>query len=424
MKISSFIKKSLDKNILILMGGTLLSQLIPLAISPLLTRLFSPEEFGMFGVYFSITMIISVFITGRYEMAIILPEEDKDAANIVALSLLITTLISGLLFFLVLVFKYPVSVLLKSPGIENKLFLLPVTMFAIGSYQTFNYWNNRKEKYKRLALSRVTRSVNTSGASLVLGYTSFKSAGLILGDTIGQSAAALFLFFRTWKEHSSFFSHISKQGIIEQAKRFIRFPKFNVVSGLFEKMSGQFPVLMLSSFFGQAVTGWFSFSQRIISAPGAIIAKAVGDVFRQKANVEFIQNGNCKKMFINTFRQLSLLGLIPFALFFAFAPLLFKFLFGEKWVIAGEYSQIMTVMFYLQFVVSPLSNMFLIAGKQSLDLIMQLFLLLFVLLSFVSGSVIFNDPKICILLFTFVYSLKYLVELYLSYNFSKGENKL
>ncbi len=404
------------------MTGTLISQLIPFLIAPILTRLFSPEEFGMFGLYFSITMIISVFITGRYEMAIMLPREEKDAVNLMGLSMIITTVICLILFFIVLIFKGYIAIWLQSPAIENWLFLLPITMFAIGTYQTFNYWNNRKEKYNRLSLSRVARSVNTSGWSIGLAFTVLKKGGMILGDCIGQLFSTGFLFLRTWKEDKHLYKEISKEKMKEQAARYSQFPKFNVVSGLFEKMSGQMPVLFFSSFFGEAITGFFSFSQRIVGAPGAIIAKAFGDVFRQKATVEFQKSGNCKELFIKTFIRLIAIATIPFILFYFFAPELFAFIFGEKWRIAGEYSVLLTPMFFLQFVVSPLSNMFLVAEKQKLDLILQLFLVIAVLTSFLCGFHIFREPEMCLILFTIAYSIKYLIELYLSFHFSKGKN--
>jgi len=413
-------KKIFSGNVFVLMSGTFISQLIPFIISPILTRIFSPEEFGMFGLYFSISMIISVFITGRFESTIILPKSDADAINLAGLSLSITLLISILLFLLILFFKHPVSVLLKNPGIENWLFILPVTMFSIGLFQTLNYWNNRKEKYKQMAVSRVARSAGTSVASIAIGYALLKKGGLILGDTIGQLLASFLLFFTTWKNDKHLVKEISKSKMKEQAIRYQQFPKFNVASGLFQKISSHAPVLMLSSFFGETITGFFSFSQRIISAPSAIIARAIGDVFRQKANVEFLEKGNCSALFLKTLKLLAAIGIVPFTLFYFFAPEIFGFIFGKEWLIAGEYSKIMTVMFFLQFVVSPISSMFLIAEKQHIDLWIQIILLLGVLSSFAGGYNIFGKPEICILLFTFVYSCKYIVELYLSYKFSKG----
>lgn len=424
MSLLQKIKKKAASGTSVLMLGTLSSQLIPFLISPILTRFFSPEEFGAFGLYFSITMVVSVFITGRYEMAIILPKNDEDSANVLGLSLLVTLLISFILLLVVLVFSHQIALLLKSESLEKWLIFLPITMLSIGTYQSFNYWNNRKEKYGLMSLSRITRSVNTSGASLILAKTTLKNGGLILADVCGQFVAAFFLVFRTLKSDKNSLQQISLSGIKTQAKRYSQFPKYNVPSGFFEKMSGHSPVFLISSFFGEAISGFFSFSQRIIAAPASIISRAIGDVFRQKANKEFHDNGNCTTLFIKTLKQLVLIGLPLFTVFYFIAPELFAFVFGEKWRVAGEYAQIMTVMFLLQFIVSPLSNLFLIAEKQNIDLVIQILLLILIACAFVLGYNLFKDVQKCILLFTFVYSAKYLVELYLSYQFSKQKKQL
>jgi O-antigen/teichoic acid export membrane protein len=419
-KIGRYLRNNkFSTNTFILMGGTVISQAIPFLISPILTRLYSPEEFGLFGLYFSIIMIFSVFITGRYEMAVILPEKDEDAINVVGLSILITIVVSLFSLILIGLFHNQFTYWLNNEKIKNLLYIIPVSMCFIGLYQSFNYWSNRKEQYKRLAISRVARSVNTSALSVFLGFSS-KSGGLVVGDTVGQGIATGFLCWRVWKKDKGLLKIISKEGIIFQAKRYKQFPKFNVLSGLLEKSSGQMPVLLLSSFFGASVVGFFSFSQRVISAPGAIIAKAIGDVFRQKANVEYLKSGNCEKSFLTTFKKLLLIAIIPFTFFGIFAPEIFSFIFSSEWKIAGEYAQIMTIMFFLQFVVSPLSNMFLVAEKQHIDLYIQIFLFIAILGSMMAGHNIFNQPKACILFFTISYSLKYCIELYLSFQFSKG----
>jgi O-antigen/teichoic acid export membrane protein len=189
---------------------------------------------------------------------------------------------------------------------------------------------------------------------------------------------------------------------------------------LLEKGSGQIPVLLLSAFFGSAVTGFFSLSQRVIAAPEGLISVSVGDVFRQQASVEYQKTGNCRKTFIKLFKILVLVSIIPFAILGFAAPVLFEVIFGSQWEVAGGYVQIMTIMFFLSFIVSPLSSMFIIAEKQKLDLIIQLFHFIFICLSFFAGYRFFKKPEAAILLYTITYSIKYLFEFYLSYRFSGG----
>ncbi len=414
-------KGSFSANIATLVLGTITAQALPVIASPILTRVFSPDDFGLFGLYFSIVVILTVPITGRYEMAIILPEKDEDAINVLGLSILTTTISSILLFIISFVFYDQIQSMIDNEAIGNWIYLFSASTLLIGLYQSLNYWFNRKSKYKALSISRVTRSFNTSSFSIIIGIFGTKSGGLILGDLIGQAAATLFLAIRFLKNYKDKITQINLSKMKEMAKRYNKFPKYNVFAGLLEKGSGQMPVLLLTAFFGITTVGFFTLSQRIISAPGAIIARAFGDVFRQKASEQFAKNGECHNLFKSMFKKLLIIAIIPFTILFFIAPWAFQFVFGEEWLIAGEYTQIMTVMFFLQFVVSPLSNMFLVAEKQRMDLILQIYLFSSLFICFFVGYKVFGEVETCLKLFTAAYSIKYIIELYLSYRFSLGK---
>ncbi|MEI6766180.1 MAG: oligosaccharide flippase family protein [Bacteroidota bacterium] len=410
-----------SRNVLTLMTGTVISQAIPIAISPILTRIYTPEDFGLFALFFSVTSILSIVISARYEMTIILPEDDKDAVNILFLSLVITTAVSIVTLILVLLFSDVFALWLHEPKIAGWLIFIPLSVFMIGIYQALSYWLNRKSRYTALSGTRITRSVGASLASLGLGFTSLKPGGLILGDTIGQSITSGYVAWDFWRNDRHLVHSITRANTLRLAKRYQHFPKFNMFSGLLEKGSGQVPMLLITSFWGLAVSGLFSLSMRVISVPGSVIARAIGDVFRQQANEEFLEKGNCRRSFRKMTILLSGLGIVPFSALFIFATPIFKFAFGSEWAVAGDYARIMTIMFFLQFIVSPLSNMFLIAEKQKIDLMIQAILFTFVCAAFLAGYNIFHNPVIAVILFTAVYSIKYCVEFYLSYRFSFGK---
>lgn len=418
---SFFNKGSFASNILTLVSGTLIAQALPLAVSPILTRLFNPDDFGLFGLYMGVVVILSVPVTGRYELAVMLPKDDDDAINVMSLSLVCTVVISFLILLVSFVLHDQILDFFDNKAIGTWLYIVSVSTFFVGVYQSLNYWFNRKSKYRELATSRVVRSANTSGFSILFGALKLNGGGLILGDLIGQAVASIYLIVRFFKSHKSKLSVVSWQRMKKMARRYNQFPKFNVVSGVLEKGSGQMPVLLLTSFFNLTVVGLFSFAQRIISAPSAIIARAFGDVFRQRASEQYLKTGECKALFNALAKRLFLMGIIPFSVLFFIAPAAFGFIFGSKWYVAGEYTQIMTVMFFLQFVVSPLSVMFLVAEKQKLDLFLQFYLFCSLFISFFVGYKVYNDPKMCLLFFTVAYSIKYLIEFALAYRFSAGK---
>jgi O-antigen/teichoic acid export membrane protein len=159
----------------------------------------------------------------------------------------------------------------------------------------------------------------------------------------------------------------------------------------------------------------------MISLPGTVVARAIGDVFRQSAAEAFQREQQCKALFLRTFKKLSLLSIPPFVLLFFFVEDLFALVFGEEWREAGKYAQILMPMFLIQFIVSPLSAMFLVAEKQKIDFLIQICLILGILSAIYGGHYFYNDPKITLILYSAVYSVKYVVEFFLSYKFSKGK---
>ena len=170
------------RNVLTLMTGTSLAQAIPIAISPILTRLYSPEEFGCFALYMAVALIASVLVTGRYELAILLPRQDRDALHIAALAIMALSIaISAVLLLVVLFFAQPIAVLLGDAALAPWLYWVPASTLLLGLYQSLNYWSNRKAQYKRLAISRTVQSGSAALAQLGIGYAGSGAVGLVGG---------------------------------------------------------------------------------------------------------------------------------------------------------------------------------------------------------------------------------------------------
>jgi len=414
-------KSEFSRNVLTLMTGTTMAQAIPIAISPILTRIYTPEDFGVFAFYMAIATIVAVIATGRYELAIMLPKKDNDAINIVVLSILISFFISLILFLIILIFNAEITSLLNSPKISNWLYFIPFTVYITGIYQSFNYWSNRKKQYKRLAISRVVQSGVTSSNNISMGFVGLGSSGLILGQLLGQGIATTILGKLIWNEDKNRLKQIKKIKIIALAKKYIKFPKFLILAHGMNIASGQAPVILLASLFSTGISGYYMLIQRVIGLPMSVIASSISDVFRQQASYDYTRIGNCKKVYLSTLKKLFFLALFPFITFYFVAPELFAFVFSEKWRIAGEYAQILTPMFFFQFISSPLGNMALVAQKQELDLYWQIFLFVLISLSFYIGGYILEDITLTLMLFSLSYSIAYLTSLVMTYNFSKGD---
>lgn len=407
------------RNVLTLMTGTTLAQAIPIAISPILTRLYSPEEFGRFALYMAVAVIASVLVTGRYELAILLPRQDKDALHVAALAMALSIAISGVLFFVVLFFAQPIAALLGDATLAPWLYWVPVSTLLLGLYQSLNYWSNRKAQYKRLAISRTVQSGSTALGQLASGYAGSGAVGLLGGQISGQVLATGVLARQIWREDQRHIRALHPLRSLALAKKYINFPKYLIVAHGFNTASGQMPVLMLSALFNTTAAGFFTLTHRVMAAPMSLVANALGDVFRQEASQAYIHQGQCKAIYQKTFKRLLLISVLPFAVFFFLAPTLFAWVFGDQWRVAGEYAQILTPMAFLQFITSPLSSMYMIAEKQKIDLLWQVCLFTLVVASFF-GAHNFSTEKAALAIFSGSYCLMYGVNGLVSYLLAIG----
>lgn len=408
-------KSEFSRNVLTLMTGTTIAQSIPIAITPILTRIYTPEDFGVFALYMAIASIVAVIATGRYEMAIILPKKDSDAINIVALSILISFFISFISLVIVFLFNSKITNLLNNPEISNWLYFIPITVLLTGIYQSFNYWSNRKKHYKRLAISRVVQSGSTASANLVMGFAAVGSSGLIVGQVLGQIIATTILGKLIWNEDKNKLNKLKKLKIFAMARKYMKFPQYDILASMSNISAHQTTHILFNSVFNSTIAGYFYLTQKILGLPITFIASAISDVFRQSATKEYQEFGNAKKIYISTFKKLFLLSLFSSLILYFYAIELFVFIFGKDWAVAGEYAKILAPMLFLRFISSPLSFMLYIGEKQNINLLGNFLFLLLTLLSFYLSSSAYET----IVLLSISYSIIYILYLYISSKIAK-----
>lgn len=398
------------------MTGTTIAQAIPIAISPILTRIYTPEDFGVFALYMSITSIVSAVATGRYEMAIMLPKEDEDVKSIVKLIIMLITFVALFSSCIVFFFNQALTDLFDDKTIASWLYFLPISIFVTGLYQVYNYLLIREKNFTNLSTNKVIVSTANSVTQLFLGITFIGSFGLLVGNIFGYIISIFFIIKQKALNRFFDFQGIS---VTKVAKKYQNFPKYDVPSVLANVIANQLPLLALGKYFGLGVVGFYSLMYKVLMMPIGLVSSSILDVFKQRATEDYHTYGNCRDIYVKTFKSLSLLGIVPFAILGMFAPEIFAFVFGNNWKVAGEFAQIMTPMLYLKFIVSPLSYTFYVAGKQKFDFIGQVFLLLIVMLSIYIGLK-YDSEIILLVVFSIGYAIIYLLYLGYSYVLSKG----
>jgi len=368
-------KSEFSRNVLTLMIGTTIAQAIPIAISPILTRIYTPEDFGMFALYMSVTSIIAVVATGRYELAIMLPKKDEDAMTIVALSIIISFFVSFIFFLIVLIFNSEITNLLGNPEISNWLYFIPITVLLTGIYQSFNYWSNRKKQYKRLSTSRVIHSGTASATNLGMGFGGFGSSGLILGGIIGRGVATAILAKMVWSEDSNLLKYFNKLKMVALMKKYIKFPKFDLPSSIIYSVYTNMAIIFFSKFFESSVSGFYFFANRIIKTPFSFFISAFSDVFYQKLSKTTDYKEIAKELNHFSFKLFKI-TFIPFLIIIYSSFFYVEFIFGENWKELYLYIIIFSMPIYIGLLLAPYGHVLKIINRQEVSMYLHLFRLI------------------------------------------------
>jgi len=393
-------KSEVSRNILTLMTGTTIAQAIPIAISPILTRIYTPEDFGIFALYMSLLSIVAVIATGRYELAVILPKNKKESINIVAISFLISLIISICLFVLVLLFNKEITLLIGTPEISNWLYLMPLSVLLVGFYQSLNYWNNKNKQYKTMAKSKIYQSASVGSTNLTLGFIELSKFGLIIGQLFGQIIAFFILLKSFIKNDMNYLQNINKLKMFSLFKKYKDFPKINMPHAFLNTISSNLPILIIGKFFNSANVGFYSLSNTIILAPMGIITQSYSQVFFQK--ISELKNNNESKMLYSfykiTVKKLLIFSLPIFFIIFFIIEDVFVIVFGEEWIVAGQYARILLPLYYFVFTSSIVSSVVIVFSHQGKALKLEILSMFFRVVS-LSIGVILNDIIIGLFLY-------------------------
>lgn len=392
---SIFPAGSFGRNVVTLMTGTTFSQVLIIIVAPILTRLYGPEDFGVSALYGSILGIFAVVACWRYELAIVLPEKDKDAANVLVLSILMCFGMAVLTLVLAALFRIPVANLLGAPELAPWLWLMPLSLIAAGLFQAFNYWSTRRKQFRRLAARTITQSTVTAGAQLGAGaFLNTGPGGLIGGSIFGQLIATGQLAWQIIKDEGKILrSYINRIDIKRMLIRYKEFPIYSSWSGMLNTASTMLPALLLGYFFNPAVVGHYTLGHRVLAMPMGVVGGSIAQVFFPQA-AEARRSGNLDKLTLEMFQRLLAIGFVPILLITVVAPDLFAIIFGARWWIAGEYVRWLSLWLLFVFISSPLSNIYSVLERQREGLIVNFIMfstrLLVLIIGGIKGDALFT----------------------------------
>ncbi|MDR3671655.1 MAG: oligosaccharide flippase family protein [Holophaga sp.] len=354
-------------------GGTAVAQGLLVLASPVLTRLYSPADFGVLVVYISLLAMLVILASLRYEYALPIPEDDGEATDLLAVCMLLVTATTTLSSLLLYVLRGRILGWLGVPGLGPFLWLVPVSIFGVGFYQVFNCWAIRKGGYRRIARTKVTQSVTQLALQVGVGAVVKGPFGLLLGHAVGRSNGTRTLAMLDWRNDWARLKQVRWAGMWRAMVRFRRFPVIASGTALMNAFNLRMPALLLAIYFGPAVAGWFALAQRVFALPSSVIGESVAQVyFGEVAATVNRDAGGLMVLFRGTIRRMFLLGLPLMLLAMAAGGFLFPLIFGRDWREAGIFVVAIGPMALAQFTAACADSTLVVLERQDLALYREL----------------------------------------------------
>jgi O-antigen/teichoic acid export membrane protein len=394
------------KNVSTLMTGTALSQFVPVLISPILTRIYTPDDFGLLSVFLSYSMIISTMVTGKYEMAIMLPKSEKDAINLGGLATLLTVLFSSGFLILIILFRNSIAFIPGAEKINKWMILLPISFGLVAYGNILNYWLSRNKEFNILTKGKIFQTISSSGLNIGLGIFNPVPFFLILSNIISQSINSLYLTFVIIKNHRKLFQYLSLKQFKSNGKKYIKFPLYDIPNSLSYSISTQGMNLFFSKFFGDIILGYFSMVQRILITPFSFISLSFTQVFFEKMSDIYNNNPPEFNKYLRKAQDRLIIYLfVPFFLFVFLSRYIITFIFGMEWGEMYKYIFILSPMIFFNLTTSPYTYIFKIINKQEVALIINILRMILLISVVIIGNYLTKDPLMVFTMFSLTSNL-------------------
>lgn len=386
------------RNIIVIFSGTVLAQLINFAASPILTRLYSPEAFGLLGLFLAGVSILSTVASGRYEMAIMVSHEESEARTLLGLSCALALCFSVCIWLVSPLHDW-IAATVGSPGLAKLLPFLPVAVACAGIAGAMEYWLARSKKFNAIAKSAVAAALVSSGLMLCGGLWSGNVLALLAGSV------AMYLVRIIWMSRSSngpaaAERYPSWNELKVAARKHRNFPRYRSTQDFLNAISQNLPGLALGYFFGPVFVGYFWLANRVMMMPVGLVSESVRKVYYQQSS-ELLRNGKplfpglCKSTF-----ALVGIAIVPMAVAALYAKELFTLVFGGGWQAAGMLAQWMSIWVFFAFINVPAVVVLSTLGRLRFSLYFQIFSTIARLLAVALAAYVSNDAVVTIATFS------------------------
>jgi len=357
------------RNVGILSAGSAVGHLFTLAAAPLLSRMYSPADFGGLGLFASFLSIISVAVALRYEVSIMSSQDEAEAAYLTFASFLFAfpiSILAGVLLWLLNHFSALGYGSLPWPA----PLLMAFAMFFVGTFTSLRYWCLREGRFTQVSQGTVVQNAARAIFQSVLGVLKLHSTGLLVGETLGRCMGMSRMFRKAWPVLRGHFSSFRRNEFASALWRHRKFPLYSLPSSFLDALGMSLSVPLLVRLYGASVGGYYSLVWRAVAVPSAVVTVAIADTFHSRlAACARETPAQIMGLFKRTSLALLLLGSIPTVILWFWGEPLFRFVFGAGWAVSGTIAAIVAPWYLSEFVVTPVSRVVVVLSGQEMKLI-------------------------------------------------------
>jgi O-antigen/teichoic acid export membrane protein len=378
-------------NFKILATGTLLSQIILVLTSPFITRLYSPEVFGIFSIFVAIVSVVTPIACGRYDVALVV-EKEKNGDSLFFLCVIVGFAVSLFLLIIFFIGEEQFKKLLSAEKLHFWWYSIPLVVFLQSIILALYSYANRYKHYSIISKASLVKSIINLLFILGLGFVGFSSNGLFIAEILSSIIIVIFLIW----VYKNFFKKLTLESIKELvilAKKYKKFPLYQASGTIINSLRAMLPIFFLAYYFPSEFVGYYALVLKVIFFPLSFISKSVSMLHLKKVSEIIYNKSNAVRYLISITLILTAIIIVPMILIIAFGPQIFSFIFGLEWTVAGEFASILMPGLSIIFIVSALSPVFASTGNLMLSAIWYVvfFIFQFILLFLFSEKIIVKD---------------------------------
>ena len=403
-------RDSFRRNSLIMSFGSIVKIAIGLALYPVVTRLYSKADFGEFSVYVALISFIALAGTALYPSGLVIPKHKREFLALAKLSFLLCVATTGGASFLTFTLGDTVISIFKLHTFGQYIYLVPLGVFMTCCYQIFLNWNVRDKNFSLNAKASIASAISSKFMSIGFALLFASSAaGLVLSHLISVLVSIKYLGMTTMLRKMRIFKRISSAEVKNVAIKYHRYPKLLLPANLLNQYTSDLPVYALTYYFSPSITGAFFLANTMLAIPLDVIGSSISSVFLQRANELFHENRTKMAQFAAIIhKKLLYFGVFAFGFIFGFGELIFPFVFGDDWLLAGQIASILSIYYVYKLVSGPLAKIYRVVGRESYSLGISIVLAI-LRTSGMALGVISGDALTAIIYFTIANLLGYFI---------------